>query len=585
MGRGIRSLRESSDQPMIHRAFFLTLAPIACITSCSERTQESPPEPSAAKETVSTAWFEDEAIARGIDFTHDSGARGRHRLPESFGLGCALFDADGDGDLDAYLVSAHDLDAAPDPETSRNRFFRNQGDGRFIDDTENSGLGDTGYGFGVAVGDIDGDGDLDLYLANLGPDRFFLNDGGGRFSTLPDEAFANDDGFSVAPCFIDHDRDGDLDLFVARYMDWSPEIEVECRNAQGGLDYCNPEVYGRGLPDRLLENDGSGRFLDISERSGIAGATGNGLAVATADLDGDDWPDLFVANDKNPDRLWINQRDGTYVEEARSRGCATGLDGSPRAGMSVAFHDLDRDGDFEIHVSNIKGESDGLFQNNDGSFFDRATGWGIAASSRQRTRWNGIFRDFDVDGRPELLVACGRVMREPRSERPDRPYAESDLLYTFGPKDRFVKVDDAWSPDLLPEATHGIAVGDIDGDGHDDLLATSRDGPARLLIRKPAPGTPPPVRFDLRTMAGGPALGARLTVHRDQPGGADATVPPPIEIHPIHTTVGYASASSHVVAIPGPVASVSVRWADGTISNHPGPFGPGETVRISPTDE
>lgn len=570
---------------MILSRLLIGLTTFVLLGGCADDSGQpnTPEEQSSTKAKQGTAaWFEDRTADRGIDFTHDSGARGRHRLPESFGLGCALFDADGDGDLDAYLVSGHDLDATPDPETSRNRFFRNQGDGHFIDDTEGSGLGDIGFGFGIAVGDVDGDGDLDLYLANLGRDRLFINDGDGRFSSLPDQAFANDDGFSVAPCFIDHDRDGDLDLFVARYMDWSPEIEVECRNAQGGRDYCNPEVYSRGLPDRLLQNDGSGRFIDISEESGISDAAGNGLAVATADLDGDDWPDLFVANDKNPDRLWINQQDGTFLEEARSRGCATGLDGSPRAGMSVAFHDLDRDGDLEIHVSNIKGESDGLFQNNDGNFFDRATGWGIAAASRQRTRWNGIFRDFDVDGRPELLVACGRVMRETRAERPDRPYAESDLLYTFGPKDRFVKVEDAWSPDLLPEATHGIAVGDVDGDGHDDLLATSRDGPARLLIRTPAPGTPTPVRFDLRTAAGAPALGARLIIDRHGPDATTGTETPAMEIHPIHTTVGYASASSHVVAIPGPVAAVTVRWADGSISDHPGPFAAGDTIQIEP---
>ncbi|MEE2972558.1 MAG: VCBS repeat-containing protein, partial [Planctomycetota bacterium] len=535
----------------------------------------SDPAMVVAPAAESESWFVDETTARGIDFVHDSGARGRYRLPESFGAGCALFDADGDGDLDAYLVSGHDLDADPDPATARNRFFRNDGAGRFRENTATSGLGDVGYGYGVAVGDVDQDGDLDLYLANLGPDRLFLNEGDGTFVPAADERFANEDSFSVAPCFLDYDRDGDLDLFIARYMDWSPDVEVECRNAQGGLDYCSPEVYGRGISDRLLRNDGRGRFTDVSDLAGVSGDRGNGLAVGSADLDGDGWPDIFVANDKTPDQLWINQHDGTFREEAVIRGCSAGLDGSPRAGMSVAFADLDRDGDLEIHVSNIQGEPDSLFQNNHGRFFDRAAGWGIAAPSRARTRWSAVFRDFDVDGRPELLVGCGRVMRPATLELSEDAYAEEDLFYTFGENGRFSTVDDAWPSGLVPEATHGIATGDVDGDGFDDLLTVSRNGPARLLIRRPPPETPAPIRFDLRTPAGTPAIGATLRILRE-----DSTSRP--EIHPIQTTVGYASTSSHVVPVRPPVASVQIDWADGTSSTHLGPFEAGRPVILDP---
>jgi len=529
-------------------------------------TDTSPPS--------TAAWFADETTARGIAFQHDSGARGAFRLPESLGAGCALFDADGDGDLDVYLLRGHDLDGEPDPATSSNRFFRNDGRGHFTDDTELAGLGDPGYSCGVAAGDIDGDGDLDLYLANLGPDRLFVNDGTGRFAAAADETFANDDGYSVAPCFLDADRDGDLDVFVARYMDWSPEIEVECSNLIGSRDYCNPEVYGRGIADRLLLNDGTGRFTDATQSSGIGPVTGTGLAAASADLDGDGWPDIMVANDKTPDRLWINQRDGTFREEGTIRGCATGLDGSPRAGMSVSFADLDRDGDLEIHVSNIHGEADGLFENRDGRFLDRANAWGIASTSRTRTRWSGRFLDLDVDGDLDLLVGCGRVLQLAHSPRDDRPYAEPDLVYAFDGTGRFRAVDAPWPSDLLPEATHGIAVGDVDGDGFDDLLTVSRDGPARLLIRTPVDGTPRPVRFDLRTRAGSPAIGARLSI----------TTAAGTQDFPIDTAGGYASAGSHEIAVAGPVESIRVRWADGNEETRSGPFEPGDVVRVVPAD-
>ena len=554
---------------------FVMIPLLAVVVSCGEDSASSDgadqnPEPPTTRTDPPLPWFNEVAKSRGIDFQHDSGARGRYRLPESLGAGAALFDADGDGDLDAYLVRGHDLDGAPDASEGGNRFYRNDGTGHFTDATSESGLGDAGYGSGVAVADIDGDGDLDLYLANLGLDRLFINDGGGRFTVADRNRLPGTEDHSVAPCFLDFDRDGDLDLFVARYMDWSPEIEVECRNLLGDRDYCNPEIYGRGIADRLLENDGSGFFKDVSEASGISAVTGTGLASASTDLDGDGWPDIFVANDKTPDRLWMNQGDGTFKEEGGIRGCSMGLDGSPRAGMSVAFADLDRDGDFEIHVSNIDGEADGLFQNNDGNFFDRAAGWGIAATTRNRTRWASHFHDFDLDGRPELLVACGRVLRKADAARPDNPYAEEDLLFRFDEKDRYRRVPNAWPADLEVEATHGVAVGDVDGDGHDDLLTVSRDGPARLFLRNVTGDLSDPVRFDLRSGHGAPAIGSILTVVE----GGSATP------YPIDTAGGYASASSHVIPVPGPVESISIRWADGSEETRTGPFAAGSLIRI-----
>lgn len=521
---------------------------------------------------ASKSWFSDATAASGIDFRHDSGARGRHRLPESLGSGCALFDADGDGDLDAYLVSARDLDGGDEIIGAGNRFFRNRGDGTFVDDTAASGLADDGFGCGVATGDVDGDGDLDVYLANLGPDRLFINDGLGRFELADDDRFANDAGFSVAPCFLDYDRDGDLDLFVSRYMDWSLENEVDCTNLQGDPDYCNPDMYGRAIPDRLLRNDGTGRFEDVTESAGLGDAAGMGLAAAAADLDGDGLLDLYVANDKSQNRLWLNRGDGTFAEAAGLRGCATGLDGSPRASMSVSFADLDRDGDFEIHVSNIQGEADGLFENRDGHFLDRAPGWGIAAASRARTRWNGRFLDLDVDGDLDLVVGCGRVLRGVEDHRADRPYAEPDLIFERTSPTRFTSTDAHWPAGLLVEATHGMAWGDLDGDGRDDVLTLSRDGDARVFLRTVPDGTPRPVRIDVRDEQDAPAIGTRLVVTR----GDD------VQHFQVDTAGGYASAGSHVHALAGPIDSIELRWPDGSTSTWDGPFEPGARVNASP---
>ena len=516
--------------------------------------------------------FVERSAKFGIMFQHDSGANGKYYLPESLGAGCGLFDADGDGDLDALFVRGHDLDK-PATANSRNSFFRNDGSGQFTEETLSSGFDGLAYSYGVTCGDVDADGDLDVYITNLGEDTLYYNDGKGHFTQASKNAIAAKNDFSVSSCFLDYDRDGDLDLFVTRYMDWSIDIEVDCFNVSGNRDYCSPQRYARPITDRLLRNDGVGQFTDVSTESGISSVTGTGLAVGSADLTGDGWPDIYVANDNTENALWINNQDGTFTESAGLLGCATGLDGTSRASMSVAFCDLDKDGDFEIHVSNIEGQADGLFENQNGRFLDRASGWGIAGASRRRTRWASRFLDINADGHEELIVACGKVGRGPNPERLDSPYAEANMAFVQKSPGRFSQLENFFDPEVPVEASHGTAHGDVNGDGRIDLIMVSRDGPAQLWLGNTEIKETQTTRIDIRTATGSPAIGANVLVTY-QSGSKQK--------YPVDVCMGYASTSSHVIHTSGPVAEVKILWTNGSESVHTGPWAKGEYITVAP---
>lgn len=551
-------------------------------TGCG-RTREGPvgePEP--------PPWFVDVATESGLDFVHRSGHDNRrYLLPESVSGGGALFDMDGDGDLDIYLVQGAEPDASS-RQPAGNRLFRNVGDGdgwRFEDVTEASSAGDRGYGMGAATADYDLDGDLDLYITNVGANVLLRNDRRSDttviFTDVTAAAGVGDPGFGASAAFVDYDLDGDVDLYVVNHVVWSETVERDCRNRLGEPDYCDPTEYDAPAPDVLYRNEGPGedgvvRFSDVSRETGIDGAHGNGLGVVVADFNGDSAPDIFVSNDRMPDHLWVNPGDwreqGSFVEEGSIAGCAIDDDGIAKGGMGVDARDTDDDGDPDLLVGNFSAESDSLYRN-DGSFFvDMTASSGLKTVSRPFTRFGLGLLDFDNDGLLDLFQVTGRVSRQARRFGAD-PYAEPNLLFR-GERGREGGIRFA---EVLPrggtaatQASVGraAAFGDIDNDGGLDVLVVNRDSQVYLL-RNVTAKRGRWISFRVLAESGADALGAVVELRLDERRISRA----------VRSASSYLAASDPRVHVglgrASGVTDVSVRWPGGDVERF-GDFAAGQ---------
>jgi hypothetical protein len=322
--------------------------------------------------------FVESAAATGLTFTHVNGAAGEYYMAEVMGAGAALFDYDNDGDLDVFLVQGGPLDGRRRAGGPTSRLFRNDlsasGGARtlqFTDVTERAGVGLRAYGMGTAVADYDNDGDLDLLVTTFGPETLYRNNGNGTFTDVTAQAGVSDPLWSTSAAFADYDRDGDLDLFVANYLDFTVAGNKVCHDAVGARDYCSPRAY-RPVPDKLYRNEGGGRFTDVTESAGISKADGAGLGVATGDYNADGWVDFYVANDANPNQLWINRRDGTFADEGLLSGAAVNASGNGgEHGRRVGDYDQDGDEDSSSRTSpaDVRAPNDGK-----GNFDARAGG-------------------------------------------------------------------------------------------------------------------------------------------------------------------------------------------------------------------
>jgi enediyne biosynthesis protein E4 len=434
--------------------------------------------------------FVESAASTGLVFTHVNGATGQYYLPEMMGAGVALFDYDNDGDLDVFLVQSGAIDGSSPPGC---RLFRNDltvsPDGRrtlrFTDVTRQSGITVRGYGMGAAVGDYDNDGYLDLFVTGFGTTTLLHNNGNGTFTDATNQAGVSEALWSTSAAFVDYDRDGFLDLFVARYVDFTVAGNKQCTDSVGARDYCGPRSY-RPVPDRLFRNDGHGHFVDVTERAGIAKADGAGLGVSVGDYNGDGWPDLYVANDATPNQLWINRRDGTFVDEGVISGSALSAAGNPEGSMGIASGDFDLDGDEDLFVTNIAGETSVLYLNDGhGNFEDVRARTGLARLTAAFTGFGTDWFDYDNDGWPDLFIANGAVNIVEAQRGQPSPFRMTNQLFHNLEGRRFEDAGALGGPVFArAEISRGAAFGDIDNDGDVDIVFTNNNGPVRLLINQ-----------------------------------------------------------------------------------------------------
>ena len=513
------------------------------------------PEPVAATNT-NHALFVDVTDEVGLAFEYRAHPAGSYHLPGIMGGGAAVFDANGDGLLDIYLINGHD--GTPQSELT-NRLFLQAQDGSFEDATEASNLGDRGYGMGCAVGDIDNDGDLDVYITNYGLDRLYRNEGDGTFTDISQEAGVRNAEWGASVAFLDFDRDGWLDVYITNYVDL--DENKTCEDDAGQRDYCGPGVFP-GVADRLYRNRGDGTFIDATESSGISGSAYAGLGVVCADFDNDGWIDIYVANDLDPNLLWLNQGDGTFIDDAIILGAAYNTHGRTEAGMGVTAGDVDEDGDLDLFVTHFVGETNTLYRNDDGIAFDDTTaGAQLGIVSMPYVGWGTAFFDADLDGDLDLAVANGAVRRRSPVLRDDMgfwsDYAEPNLMFRNDGRGRFEHLEEeAGSFAVDIEISRGLIPVDIDADGDLDLLVTNIAGPARLYRNETNAASWLAITVydpDLNREA----LGAKVVIRTEGRSYVRHAIPPG----------GYLTGAPATIHLGIPdhetVTGIDVRWPDG----------------------
>lgn len=509
------------------------------------------PPPSPAQ-----PWFVDQAEVLGIDFIHVRSDEIRFYLPEIMSGGAGWIDYDGDGFLDLYLVQGGALNPSASVKPG-NKLYRNMGGQSFEDVTEKAGVGHTGYGMGVAVGDYDKDGDDDLYVTNVGANVLYRNEGDGTFSDVTTEAGVDHPGWGTSAAFADYNNDGYADLYVVNYINWAADRELACTSGGAGQDYCHPDNYRAPATDVLYLNQGDGSFLETTAIAGIGAEAANGLGIVAEDFNNDHWVDFYIANDGNPNHLWINNGDGTFTDKGLMSGTAVNRQGMAEAGMGVTAFDLEQDGDLDLFMTHLRDETNTLYRNDGGGFQDVTVASGLSTASIAYTGFGVGAADFDHDGLKDVYIVNGRVGRAGASEATD-PFAEPNQLFRgtgAGVFEEALLRDGTLAPFI--ETSRAAAFADYDNDGDIDIAIVNNGGTARLL-QNIAPKQGNWVGFSLLDKQGAPATGAQLIVY----AGAQS----------FYSTVQRAGSyqASHDPRIHlgiGQIASIdsaTVVWPDGT---------------------
>jgi enediyne biosynthesis protein E4 len=427
--------------------------------------------------------FRDVTAQAGIRFTHNNGAFGKKWLPETMGPGCAFIDYDHDGYPDILLINGDDFAGHPHAGATTLKLYHNNHDGTFTDVTRRAGLALPMFGLGVAVGDYDNDGFDDIFVTALGQSHLFHNNGNGTFTDVTKSAgLWGPNEFSTSAAWVDYDRDGKLDLVVANYVQWSEQGDLYCTLDGAHKSYCTPESY-KGTAVRLWHNLGGGKFEDATQKAGLNDPTSKSLGIAILDSNGDGWPDILIANDTQPNKLYVNKGNGTFDERGVAAGIGFSEDGVARAGMGADAADYDRSGHPSIIISNFANQMVSLYHNEgNGLFVDEAPQSEIGRDTLVTLGFGCFFFDYDNDGWPDIFVADGHIENEIERVQRRVSYAEPPHLFRNLGGGKFTEVTAQMGKSFASaKVARAAAYGDIDNDGFLDILLTTNAGPAYLF--------------------------------------------------------------------------------------------------------
>ncbi len=459
---------ERIDRQPVPRTIFLI-----CILNLSMCIQEPPPADALPE-------FVEITKAAGIDFVHNTGAFGKKYLPETMGSGCAFIDYNNDGWSDIVLLTCKDWTGYPTGKRQTMALYRNNHDGTFADVTKSAGLAVELYGIGVAAADYDNDGDDDLYVSCLEADRLFQNQGDETFVDVTKQAGIHNPSFGTSCAWFDYDKDGNLDLYVANYVEWTIETDIFCTLDGTNKAYCTPESY-HGQSSRLFRNRGDGTFVDVSRISRIEDRTSKSLGVCIFDYNSDGLLDIFEANDTQPNKLYHNNGDGTFIETGLNVGIAYSENGVATGAMGIDAGDYDGSGRESLVIGNFSNEMMNLYHNEGEIFIDDAPIANIGNASLLTLTFGCFFFDFDLDGRLDIFAANGHVENEINAVQSEVTYAQVPHLFRNSGYGKFQDVALKIGTDLAkPIVGRGAAYGDIDNDGDWDILITTSNGLAHL---------------------------------------------------------------------------------------------------------
>jgi hypothetical protein len=424
--------------------------------------------------------FTDVTQSAGVRFKHNSGRAGKKYLPETLGSGVAFLDYDDDGWPDLLFINSKDW--TPRGRHSIPGLYHNNRNNTFSDVTAGSGLDVEMYGLGVAVGDYDNDGKPDIYITALEGDRLFHNEGNGKFRDVTKASGIHNASFGTSAAWLDYDRDGKLDLFVANYVQWTAAADLWCSLDGATKSYCTPESY-KGTSSRLYRNLGEGRFEDVSAQAGVADPMSKSLGVTVIDYNNDGWPDIFVANDTQPNKLYRNNQNGKFTDEAMVAGVAFGEDGVARGAMGADTADYDRSGRAHLLVGNFSNQMLGLYHNEgNGLFVDEAPASSVGRASLLSLAFGVFFFDYNLDGYPDIFAANGHIEEEIGRVQPKVQYRQVPLLFRNLGRGKFENVTAGMGPEFNRAiVARGAAYADFDRDGDLDIAISTNDGPAYLF--------------------------------------------------------------------------------------------------------